>query len=72
MKLAKSRRPNVKSIEHNPNTEELTVHFHSGASYRYSGVDAMKAAKIDGGAALHQHIIGQHDATRLPAPKSKN
>lgn len=60
---------NVASHSYSPETEQLTVAFHSGRSYRYDGVDKDKAAEFERAASrggfLHAHIIGKHDATEI-------
>lgn len=68
-KSIQTRRPNVTSHTYNKRNKTLTVTFHNGRRYRYSGVDLDKAeafkASDSKGAFLHAHIIGRHDATQL-------
>lgn len=63
------RHTNVTTHSYDPNTQNLTVHFHSGRSYRYSGVHpdlAHRLAKAPSqGSFLHTHIIDKHDATEI-------
>ena len=64
-----ARRTNVTRHSYDPANKELTVEFHNGRRYRYSGVDAKKAdsfAKAPSrGEFLHDHLIGKHPATEL-------
>lgn len=50
---------NVDRHEYDEKTQTLTVHFHSGKSYRYSGVPKDLADGLSGGSYLRQHIIGK-------------
>lgn len=64
MKKPKSRRANVTNHSYDPDNQELTVTFHSGARYIYHGVskeiaDGLRDAPSKG-SYLHAHIIGKH------------
>ena len=56
---------NLKSIEHDPDSLQMTVEFKNGGKYRYHGVPASHVAAIkaapSAGAAFHQLIkLGGH------------
>lgn len=60
---------NVKAIGHDPETQELHVHFHNGGQYVYAEVPAEKhqalVAADSIGNHLHAHIKGKHAHRRL-------
>lgn len=60
---------NVSGHEYSPETGHLTVTFHGGRQYRYSGVDKELAERFrdssSQGSFLHSHIIGKFDATKI-------
>lgn len=63
------RSSTVASHHYDPKAKHLTVTFHSGSKYRYSGVDQETAdglgkAESKGG-FLHSSIIGKFDTTKL-------
>lgn len=60
---------NVQGHEYSPETGHLTVTFHGGRQYRYSGVSKEIAERFrdssSQGSFLHSHIIGKFDATKI-------
>lgn len=55
----------IKAIGHDPNTNTLAVQFHSGQTYHYDNVDAVKFQALRDapsvGKHLHQHIRSNPD-----------
>jgi hypothetical protein len=60
---------NIHSASYDADTMTLTVRFHKGGSYSYSGVDEAKAqafADADShGSFLHANIKNQHIVTKI-------
>lgn len=57
------------SFEYDENCKELTIHFHSGASHCYKGVqkdtvEALKAAESPG-AHFHSAIRGRYQSDKI-------
>ena len=59
----------VRSIGHDPSTNELHVQYKNGGTAVYHDVPADKARLVMNshsiGSALHQHVRGQHDHRML-------
>ena len=59
-----ARRKNCTDHSYDPETQELTVTFHTGRRYKYLGVsqahaDGLRDASSQG-TYLHQNIVGTH------------
>lgn len=59
----------IAAIGHDPETNEMHVQFHSGATHVYAGVTAEKHAAMMGaesiGAHFHEHVRNRHDQRRV-------
>ena len=55
---------NIKSVQHDADTQQLVVSFFSGGTYSYEGVSAEKADGFStadsAGKYLHANVKGQH------------
>lgn len=48
---------NIAAIGHDPDTNELHVRFHSGATHIYSGVTAAQHAALVGADSVGKHFM---------------
>lgn len=70
MKLPKpARRQNITTHEYNPVSGQMTVTFHDGRQYRYTGVPPEHHEGMSNAASrgkyLHTHIIGNYPHTKI-------
>lgn len=60
---------NIETHSYSPETEQLTVTFRGGRSYRYDGVDQKTAKEFASagsqGGYMHRRIIGKFPHTKL-------
>lgn len=60
---------NIRRIAHDPDAQELHVEFHSGKTYKHSGVDARTFDRLmaadSHGSHYNRHIRGQYPAEQV-------